>query len=394
MKKDNIYCPYQRINLLRNKMGKNKISVFAVNLSSGGAEKVISLLLTKLISDYEVHLILLNNNIHFSIPKEVKLHILTNQKKGFINKIFGFFIALINFNSVLKQNEIDTSISFLTRPNLINGLSKFFNPHIKIILSERCYPSIAYKSNVLRYWLYKLLFPIIYNKADKLFSNSLYINNDLKENFGIKIPMEVIYNPIDINNCTLTKKLDENNLIYVGKLENIKNPFLLLESIKICSNQDLKTVIVGGGSLKAEMVKYVDSEITSNVKFIGVVNNVNEYLANSSVFVLTSNSEGFPNVILEAMACGLPIISTNCISGPLEILNNNESLTITKGDFKIAKYGLLVNIKDNIGMSKAITYLNNNITLKKEFSEKSVLRAKDYSLENIYSKFFNFVNYD
>lgn len=375
-------------------MSKKTIGVFAVNLSSGGAEKVISLLLTKLINNYEVHLILLNNKIHFPIPKGVHLHVLSSKNNSF-SKIFGFINGIIKYIKIIKVNNIDISISFLTRPNLINGLIKIINPKIKIILSERCYPSIAYKSHILRYKLYKLLFPILYNKADKIFSNSLYINKDLRENFGVKIPMGVIYNPIKLSQGELiTKNIEENTLIYVGKLEEIKNPFLLLKSLEDIDVKGLNTIIVGGGSLSNSMKKYVDEKIHTRVEFTGVVDNVNNYLQKASIFVLTSNSEGFPNVILEAMAVGLPIISTNCTSGPLEILNDNEYVDIEIGDFKVVKFGILINIDDSIGLNKAIKYLYNNNIIKKELSSKSLERAKQYSLDNIYTQFINFIEYD
>jgi len=366
-----------------------RIAIFAINLGSGGAEKVISLLLTKLNEDYETHLVLMNNEIHFSIPDGVKVCILKNQKHSLFNKVFGFFAFIFEYISFISTNKIEISVSFLTRPNLINGLLKLFKPNVKIIISERCFPSIAYKSHPLRYRLYKVLFPLLYNRADLLFSNSFHINTDLKENFNIKIPMEVVYNPVEIIATELERTISKETfeIVYVGKLNSIKNPILLMNTIRLIENRNIKFTFVGGGVLLDEFKRAKEINRLENVAFVGVVKNVDFYLKKASAFVLTSNSEGFPNVILEAMSFGLPIISTNCFSGPLEILNDNVNVVIPVGDFFIAKYGLLINVGDQLGLKKAIDELYSNIKLREELVGKSYTRVKSYSLNTIYTQF-------
>jgi len=86
------------------------------------------------------------------------------------------------------------------------------------------------------------------------------------------------------------------------------------------------------------------------------------------------------------MAIGLPVISTNCLSGPLEILNDNEQVNIDKGNFFIASHGILINVGDREGLKKAINYVMSNKTFLREYSFKSLERAKEYSLDNIYIK--------
>jgi N-acetylgalactosamine-N,N'-diacetylbacillosaminyl-diphospho-undecaprenol 4-alpha-N-acetylgalactosaminyltransferase len=331
-----------------------------------------------------VHLFLFEDLIHFSIPKEVKVHIIGPKYSNLFTKIFGFVIIPFRYHSILKNLKINTSLSFLTRPNIINGIIKIFNPNIKIILSERCFPSIAYKSNLFRYYLYKCLIPLFYNKADAVFSNSIFINKDLRSSFNVKAPLKVIYNPIEDVDEKLFLNKDQKiiDIIWVGKLIDIKNPSLLIEAIHKTGNQ-IKTTFLGEGELLEKLKNKTNG---FNITFEGKVSNVNDYINKSKVLILTSNSEGFPNVILEGMSYGLPIIATNCKSGPLELLNDGEHIEIPNGGYKIAKYGILINVNDSNGLSRAIKKVLNDNELYEYLSKKSLQRSKDYSTPKIYTQ--------
>lgn len=364
---------------------KRTINILAISMGAGGAEKTISLLLPYLVKDFNVNLILFHDIRYFTIPQEVNVFIISknNRTTSLFTKIISPITYYFRYKKILILTNPDISISFLTRPNLLNTFVRRKNT--KVIISERCFPSIAYKSNNFRYKLYKFLIPKYYNKADILFSNSKYINQDLKDNFGVKVPMNVIYNPVEIPKVNLEPNSCQKDIdvIWVGKLYAIKNPALLVKALILCKTNP-STCVLGEGVLLEE-TKFHSKEL--KIKFEGKVNNVFDFLIRSKVLVLTSNSEGFPNVILEGMSYGLPIISTNCQSGPLEILNDNEYVEILQGEFIVAKYGILVNVNDEVALSKAIDYLLSNSELYNQLVQSSKIRSQNYSVEKIYTNF-------
>lgn len=374
---------------------KPTISVLGMTMGSGGAEKVISLFLPKLMNDYNVTLVLFYDVFHFEIPEGLIVEILVKKKTiSNFQKIFLFPIVFFRYLRIIRKGNVKVSISFLTRPNFINGLLKIFlGDKIKVMMSERNYPSIEYRSSKLRYYLYKLLIPALYNKADCLFSNSEWINKDLKENFNVSAVFKVIYNPIILPQANKKKLFSAGHVrfINVGRVIATKNQELIIDAFGGI-RESYHMSFLGDGILMGYLREKIEkSGVSGNIKFVGKVKNVNDYLADSDCFILSSNSEGFPNVIVEAMAQGLPVIATNCLSGPLEILNDNEPVNIDKGDFVIAKYGILINVGDKDGLTKAIDYVIGHPAFIAAYSDKSLQRAKTYSIAVIYTELNNLI---
>ncbi|MEM5564828.1 glycosyltransferase [Psychroserpens sp. AS72] len=377
------------------KQSKPKLSILTIDYGMGGTERFISLLLPELINHFEVTLVIFYKYIHYEIPEEVNLIILkpdTKKSRSYLFKIRNFTSLYLKYKKFIKSEGIDISFSLLPIPNIINSFIHMTNKSVRTVISERCYPSIMYKDQKMQLKLAKLFFPIFYNRNNALFSNSEHINEDLKENFGVKIPMEVIYNPIGTNDSI---RLDESSfketnhlkLINAGTMYSAKNQKLILEAMSLLKIGDFDFTILGNGQL-TETLRTQANELSLSDNFyqLGKVTDVKAHLIEHDCFILSSDTEGFPNVLLEALSVGLPVISTNCLSGPLEMLNDNVPVNIGEGEFIKAKYGILVNVNDALGMSKAIQYYLDHPEERQKYGELAFERAKMYSMPKIYNQ--------
>lgn len=372
---------------------KKKLCILINSLGAGGAEKVVSILLPMLVAEYNVKLVLLENRIHFNIPSGVEVIFLNQNQNNSFNKVFGLVTNTVKYISITRRSKVDVSISFLSRPNLMNCFLKLFNNKIRVVISERCYPSIAYKSNKIRYIFYKVLIPALYNHADVLFSNSLAINANLRDQFKVKISTHVVYNPV-INERGRFVGIGEEfykrkpfEVVAVGTLYKQKNHQLIISALKYLNREHYSCTFFGQGPLRSQLEKYAKELGLDNITFKGAVQNVYEYLPYFHCFVLSSKTEGFPNALLEAMSVGVPVIATNCLSGPLEILNEGIEITLEKGSFYLAKYGILINLDDSKAMAKAIEFLANDYITWSTYSLLSKERSKRYDPEVIYNDF-------
>jgi len=188
-----------------------------------------------------------------------------------------------------------------------------------------------------------------------------------------KLIINIIGNPAysDKKNEKTEVKNHTNYLIAVGRLEPQKNYNLMLEafSLVIKSYPDLKLFILGTGSLESEIKSKIKSlHLNKNVELKGFVKNPSIFYKKATAFVLSSNFEGFGNVIVEAMSYGLPVISTDCPGGPNFILNKPN-------------LGEICKISNPKSMAQKII---NVIEHPENYNKKAIIeRAKDFSIEKI-----------
>jgi N-acetylgalactosamine-N,N'-diacetylbacillosaminyl-diphospho-undecaprenol 4-alpha-N-acetylgalactosaminyltransferase len=375
---------------------KPKLLIFINTLQSGGAERVVSLLLGHLKDDFEIHLALYSNYVDYPIPPQIKLFDL---QQPLVQNKFIRFLKLpqisLKVYRYCKKNGINNSVAFLYRPCYINAIMKSILGYKgRVIMCEGTHQTTMQESHSAIYRMFsKFMVMYSYKRADIILANSYAIQTDLVENFKIKTPVRVIYNPVDLQLIKLHAaetpgfKFEENifHFITVGNLRKEKNQLLLLQAFFILKNLPCKLLIVGAGVMEEELRQKVkDLGLMDKIIFCGFDKNPFKYVSRSDCFVLSSNVEGFPNVLIEALACGKPVISTDCSSGPRELLAPGSDLHHRAiNNYEIGEFGILTPVKDVISLANAMKKMMEDAPLRNQFASKAAKRAEQFDVDEI-----------
>ena len=373
-----------------------KIAVFIYSLGGGGAERVVSQLIPYLENNgFDVYLVLMNNTCVYPFETKNKPFFLENSKttESNVMKFLKIPFLAYKYHIFLKKNKINKSFSFLTRPGFISVLTKWFNKKRTIIISERSNSSLQYGNHNLQSWINNFLIKELYPKADLIIANSNGNAQDLITNYNVpRYKITTIYNPISLEAIFAIEPkkdfFDTNyfNLVSVGRLDNGKNHQLLIKSLEFFKLQKVRLYIFGDGILKTELEKTIqDLKFENRVFLMGFESNPYKYLKAADLFVFSSNHEGFPNVILEAMACELPIVSTNCPSGPNEIFKVNTDYDFS--DNVLTDYGILVPRNNIKKMVEAINILMQNKKYYQNCKTQVIKRVEDFEANKILDEF-------
>ena len=363
-----------------------KIVILINSLESGGAERVVSTWAEK----YDCYLILIHNYKFYELDKRINIINLNEPKEYLgITKLLRLPILAYKLSKIIKENEFEKVISFLTRSNYINVISNFFIKH-KTIISERAMPSLQYQHG-LNGKINKFLIKLLYPKADLCLSNSYGNMMDLRDNFNV-LNLNYIYNPFDIEKIYKLSKekieLEKKRFTFatIGRLDDGKNHRLMINAIK---NLNADLWIIGDGELKNDLeLEIKNSNLQNKVYLLGKKTNPFSYISKADCFIFTSNHEGFPNVLVEALTCALPIISTDCKSGPREILAPNSNVNLQlKSNIDISKYGILVPIKNVEKLKEAMELIMKDETLRNNYIKNTKERANSFKIEKIIKQF-------
>lgn len=340
---------------------KEKILLIVPSLARGGAERLVSLISKKLMAYYNVIVITYMQRDGYEIGGE---HICLNtENNGNICRIINVFRRSYKIRKIVKEEKPKKTISFVGNVSPILSLKK-------VVPSIHNNPSYYPSSE-------KFFLSTIYKmpNVEKVITVSNGISEHLSTSFNLK-NVNVIYNPVDdeeIDSKICEKKpIEGEYIIGVGRLHKQKRFDLLIKAYSISKLKGkVKLVILGEGPLKEELQRLIDNlELEKDVLLIGLQINPYIYMKHSKYLVLTSDHEGFPLVLIEALYCGTPVISVNCNYGPNEVIINNYN-------------GILLPDNQVDTISKAMDKLYEEQNLCEELSYNARISVEKFKLSSI-----------
>ena len=349
-----------------------KVVFFIDTMRRGGAERVMSILVNHFakFNDYEVYLVcLLDYKIEYVLNDNIKIIYISDkilgQSRNILTRIKSIKQKIKKSKEILDFINPDLIVSFLPSSCFLALLNK---GNRKVIISVRNDPRIEYK-NLKN----KILMRLLYPKADGAVFQTLEAADYFKN--IIKCSNRVIKNPLDerfmFNNLRENK---EKIIVTVGRLEEQKNQVLLIEAFKefLDYEKDYQLLIYGEGREKGKLLSLVENlGLSNSVIFKGKVDDIQFEIKDATMFILTSNYEGMPNALIEAMALGLPCISTDCpCGGPREIITNMENGILIKVNDKKALVDNMIKISRSEKLQNKLS--KNAVYVKKQFNQNII----------------------
>lgn len=323
-------------------MKNKKIALLIPNLTGGGAERVMVILANEFVKKNAVVDLIIMNSDDMNYASELSNDInLINLNTGrAVNSIFSI-------RRYLRRERPDALLTTLNHVSAAASIAMSISGDVptKFFIREATLPrSVSLKKPYL--YLLSHIVKWAYNKADGIIALSEDMALKIKEYRKPSVPIYTIYNPVLIDEIqtkaeqsispALPWPSSAKFILGVGRLSKEKDFKTLIKAISVArQSTDVKLVLLGEGPMRGELESYAYSlDIIDSLYMPGFVENPFAYMRMCSSFVLSSYREGLPNALIQALICNAPCISTNCPTGPREILKNGA-------------YGTLVNIGDH-----------------------------------------------
>lgn len=360
----------------------NEITIYMPSLNVGGAERIILRLIDGILRrGISVNLLLATKSgkLRQEIPQGTRIIDLDVKRNSY---------AVYSLVKYLKKNKPSVVLSHLHRANRIVLLAKMIaNVNTRVFVVDHTTMSMAIRTyGIIERIVTLLSYKYLYPKATKMIHVSKGSARDMEKYLGLREgEVAVIYNPVVHKNNRESKKQiphpwlqrgEPPVILAVGSLIEVKDYDTLIDAFVLVAKRiDCRLIILGDGKHRTYLEQKIELKgIKQIVHLPGYVQNVYEYLNYSSVFVLSSRYEALPTVLIEALSCGCPVVSTDCKYGPSEILEDG-------------KYGMLVPIGDYQKLAESIFQTLINPPKR----EKLRLRGSEFSVEKSVDKYLNLI---
>lgn len=349
-----------------------KIAIVCKSLSRGGAERV-----TVRLSDYiynsavDVSIITIaKGNEEYFIPEGVKRYSISDSEES-----CSYFSTILKIRKIIRVQAFDT-VLVMGVPLLIYLLLVINMKNVRVIVSERGNPYQFTGKKIVQKVALKLM-----RYAD----GYVFQTEGAKSFFGKHIQKKavVIPNPLISESLPEVYRGERERLIVsVGRLMSVKNHNMLITAFSQIADKysDYKLVIYGEGVLREELEEYInDIGLSDRILLPGNKENVLDLIKSASLFVFTSNSEGMPNALIEAMALGLPCVSTDCpCGGPKELITDGEN-------------GYLVPVGDVDSLVKQLTFILENRDCAEKIARNAVKIRDRLDIKIIGAQWLNYL---
>lgn len=345
------------------------------SLVGGGAERVAVLLMEHLDRErFQPSLVMFQDRCDYKVPDDVQVACLN--KRG----AYDFPKLIWRLARAFERNRPDVVLGFMDYANLIAVLARRLSAvKPRVILTQHNHTSIDLRymkrSRALAWGI-----PRLYPQSDGVVCVSQGVADDLVANFRVpRQKTRVIYNPVDVGFISGAAREDVAGSLFddretpvvigVGRLIVQKGfPHLLRAFARVRSQLPCRLVILGDGGERDSLEALArELGVHEDVTFLGFQRKTFRCMGHSDVFVLSSLWEGMPMVIIEAMACGVPIVATRCPSGPEEVITDGVN-------------GLLVPVGDEKAMAETVLRLLRDNELRAALAEAAKKRAGDFDV--------------
>lgn len=328
-----------------------KIAIVIADLDLGGGQRVAINLAQALAKKNEVILIIFQDDeIHYKMPGEL-INLNCPQKKTIPGKVFNVFKRAYKLRQIIKKEQFDHVYGFMETANFPTAMG-FRNA----ALSVHCNPR---ELNFFEKTLLKLTYPRVKN----VIAVSEDVATILREDFGLK-NVSRIYNPVDIEDVNAMVEEPYQHpkpyIVALGRMHEVKRFDLLIDAYaKSKMKEECDLVFVGDGELKPELENQIKQlKMEDKIHLAGTQSNPFPYLAGAEFLTLSSRTEAFPMVLIEALALQCPVVATDCPTGPREIVRDGEN-------------GLLVENQNVEAYQEAIDTLYYDKDLQKKFKDNA-----------------------